>query len=404
MDMRTPLDGGTVAAGGYRRSERRVGDHQSAIQLANSSSLHFFRGRVALYALLRAMGIGRNDEVLLQAFTCMAVPNPILWTGATPVYVDIGPTTYNMDLSQVESRTTDRTKAIVVQHTFGIPADMDRVMAIARRHDLYVIEDSCHTLASGYRGRTVGTFGDAAFYSFEWGKPLVIGLGGVAVVNNDRLRKDMESVYHEFRHPKRKEVALIHLQYLLYSAFLTPTTFWLVRDLFRAFSRLGLMVGTFRDSESQGVRTEDATKKMSAFHRSILSVKLRSLAPSVRHRLRLAAEYDRILRDVGMPVVTTPEETDAVLLRYPVQVGAKRRLLEEARRRRVELGDWFLTPVHPLGGDELQAVGYRRGVCPEAEKVCDRIVTLPMHDRVDLRFTEKVHDLLVTLKSRGDLR
>ncbi len=371
------------------------------IDLEAANTFAFYRGRIALFALLRAMGIGPGDEVILQAFTCLAVPNPVLWVGATPVYVDISPAAYNMDVSQIEDRITERTRAIIVQHTFGIPAEMDRITAIARRHSLYVIEDSCHTLASCYHGRPVGSLGDATFYSFEWGKPVVIGMGGCAVVHNDTLKRSLESIYPEFQPPRTREVALIHLQYLLHSAVLTPSSFWLVRDAFRALSRLGLMVGTFRKSESLGVKTEDAHKAMSVLHRSILSTKLRSLESNTRHRRMLAAAYEKMLRDVGVPPVRVPEGSDAVLLRYPVQVSAKTRLLEEARRRRVELGDWFLTPVHPLGGGGLQAVGYRGGDCPEAERVCDRIVTLPMHDRVDFGLVEQAHYLLPPLTSHG---
>jgi dTDP-4-amino-4,6-dideoxygalactose transaminase len=117
---------------------------------------HFQRGRIALYAILKALGIGSGDEVIIQAFTCVAVPCPVLATGARPVYADIDGT-LNLDPSSVEARLTPRTKAIVVQHTFGIPANMDRLLRTANECGIYLIEDCCHTVASSYRVRWSAT-------------------------------------------------------------------------------------------------------------------------------------------------------------------------------------------------------------------------------------------------------
>ena len=154
---------------------------------------YFFKGRVALYAILKSMGITTGDEIILPGFTCVVVANAILYLGARPVYVDIDPSTYNIDAEKIGEKITDKTKAIIAQHTFGIPADMNKITAIAKENSLYVIEDSCHAVGSRYMGREVGTFGDAAFFSSQWSKPLTTGLGGWAVINNGLLLQNMES-------------------------------------------------------------------------------------------------------------------------------------------------------------------------------------------------------------------
>ena len=107
-------------------------------------------GRSGLFLILQALGIERGDEVLLQAFTCNAVPNPILWVGATPIYVDIDEETLNMDPADLEKKITPRAKAIIVQHTFGYPADMNRILEIAKKHNLIIIEDCAHALGARY--------------------------------------------------------------------------------------------------------------------------------------------------------------------------------------------------------------------------------------------------------------
>lgn len=131
------------------------------LNVSHASS--FWKGRVALYAILKALGIGEGDEVLVEGFTCVVVPNAVIFAGAKPVYIAPDPKTYNMDVSQIETAITSKTKAIIVQHTFGLPADMDSILNIAKKYNLRVIEDCAPALGAIYKGRKVGTFGDAAF-------------------------------------------------------------------------------------------------------------------------------------------------------------------------------------------------------------------------------------------------
>jgi dTDP-4-amino-4,6-dideoxygalactose transaminase len=280
---------------------------------------------------------------------------------------------------------------------------MDRISEIARRHDLYVIEDTCHTLASSYHGHPVGSFGDAAFYSFEWGKPLVIGLGGAAVVRDDGVRGKLEAIYGEFVQPRTAEVVRIQIQYLLHGAVLTPSLFWRVRDLYRFLSGLGVMVGTFEKEELAGRPGDDCRKRMSTFHQHLLSRKLRSLEASVAHRRRVGSQYEQILTDLDLPTLELEAEASPVFLRYPLQTGHKSDVIAEARKARVEVGDWFVSPVHPLKKAHWDSVRYREGSCPVAEQLCNRIVTLPIHDKVTERDIEKVRDFLGAVQAKGYL-
>ncbi|MFH1859640.1 MAG: DegT/DnrJ/EryC1/StrS family aminotransferase [bacterium] len=111
------------------------------------------------------MGIGEGDEVLVEGFTCVVVPNAVIFAGAKPIYVAPDPKTYNMDINQIETKITPKTKAIIAQHTFGLPADMDLILDISRKHNLMVIEDCAPAMGATYKGKKVGTLGDAAFFS-----------------------------------------------------------------------------------------------------------------------------------------------------------------------------------------------------------------------------------------------
>src|SRR3989454_7896298 len=128
-------------------------------------AISFASGRIGLYGLLRALGVGEGAEVLLSVPTHIVVANAIRYTGARPVYVDCRVEDYNIDLGDAERRITPRSRVLLLQHTFGIPVDMDAALAFARRHNLMVIEDCVHALGARYDGRPEGTFADSAFLS-----------------------------------------------------------------------------------------------------------------------------------------------------------------------------------------------------------------------------------------------
>src|SRR5207302_769094 len=118
--------------------------------------LLYYRGRVALYDILRRLRVGPGDEVLLQAFTCVAVPEAIMATGATPVWVDLAANSVNLDPTDLAAKINPRTRAVIVQHTFGVPADLDAILPVVERHGLPLVEDCCHSLASAHRERALG--------------------------------------------------------------------------------------------------------------------------------------------------------------------------------------------------------------------------------------------------------
>lgn len=150
----------------------------------------------ALHLALKACGVGPGDEVLVPSYTFVASVNAILYQGATPVFVDIaGPHDLNVDVADLEARITPRTKAIIAVHIAGYGADMDRIMALADRHGLAVVEDACHAIgaewrppvSSAFQGRKLGSIGNVGCFSFFANKNLVTGEGGMIVTNDERI-------------------------------------------------------------------------------------------------------------------------------------------------------------------------------------------------------------------------
>jgi perosamine synthetase len=148
-------------------------------------------GTAALHLALLALGIGPGDEIIVPTFTYVASVNAIRYCNATPVLVDSEPMTMNIDPAAIESRITERTRAILVVHLYGHPADMNPITEIARRHRLYVIEDAAEALGAEYQGRRAGSLGDIATFSFFGNKTITTGEGGMVAVNDSDVAKKL---------------------------------------------------------------------------------------------------------------------------------------------------------------------------------------------------------------------
>ncbi len=144
-------------------------------------------GTVALHLALMALGIGPGDEVIVPTLTYVATANVVRYCGAEPVFVESEPRAWNIDPSRIEEKITARTRAIIPVHLYGYPADMDPIMDLAQRHRLFVIEDAAEAHGAEYKGRKVGTIGDAGVFSFYGNKVITTGEGGMLVTNDSQL-------------------------------------------------------------------------------------------------------------------------------------------------------------------------------------------------------------------------
>jgi len=144
-------------------------------------------GTTALHLALASLGIGKGDEVIVPDFSIIALANSVLYTGAIPVFVDSEIETWNIDPERIEEKITGKTKAIIAMHTYGCPADMDRISKIARKHNLKVVEDAAEAHFATYKGRSTGTLGDVGCFSFYANKIVTTGEGGMVVTNNKEI-------------------------------------------------------------------------------------------------------------------------------------------------------------------------------------------------------------------------
>ncbi|MDD4490726.1 MAG: DegT/DnrJ/EryC1/StrS family aminotransferase [Paludibacter sp.] len=175
-------------------------EHKWAQMIGSKRCLAVVNGTNALNTSLAQLGIGWGDEVLVSSYTFIASVSCILFSGAIPIFVDVDPETFQMDPDKIEEKITPNTKAIIPVHILGLPCDIERIMAIAKKHDLLVVEDSCQAWLAEVNGKKVGTFGNAGCYSFQNSKNMAIGEGG-AIVSDDDEFMDRCYSYHNYGNP-----------------------------------------------------------------------------------------------------------------------------------------------------------------------------------------------------------
>lgn len=347
-------------------------------------------GRNALRLALRAVGVGAGDEVLVQAFTCVSVPGPVLWLGARPIYVDIDPATFNMDPEDLRKKLSPKAKVLIVQHTFGLPANLEELIAIARERNIAVIEDCAHALGSTYRGQPVGTLGDLAIFSFGRDKVISSVFGGAVVAPHPPLRAALERLIRPLQVPPSWWVA----RQLLHTA-LAPT----IRSTYYCGGRFALRSALELNMLSKALTKQEKWGGQPPFAPSRLAnaLALRALDQLARldaflaHRQALAKHYMESLADVrGIVLPTVPERRTHGFLRFAARVQNREAAHAAARRAGIVLGDaWYDMVVAPKGTD-LRAIGYAHGSCPRAEEAAQHVINLPTSPTLSVPDADRV--------------
>jgi len=310
-------------------------------------------GTAALHLIVKALGIGPEDEVLVPSFTFVASVNVILYEGAKPVFVDIEPDTYNLDPEDLENRITPRTKAIMVVDVFGHPAEWDEISRIAEKYGLKVIDDSCEALGAEYKGKKLGQFGDAAAFAFYPNKQMTTGEGGMIVTNDDQVAKLCRSLRNQGRGEMGAWLEHERLGYNYrmteMSAALGVSQFRRIEELLAKRERVARMY-TERLSELEWIRT-----------------------PVVRPYVRMSW---------FVYVVTLAEG----MHRDPVMKA----LAEEGIPTR-----GYFSPVH-LQPYIRRRLGTKEGMLPVTESAARRTIALPFHGNM----TEAEVDMVVEALKR----
>jgi dTDP-4-amino-4,6-dideoxygalactose transaminase len=286
-------------------------------------------GTAALHLALAGLGIGPGDEVITVPNTYAATVFAISYVGATPVFVDVDPVTFNMDPALIEARITARTKALLPVHLYGHPVDMDPILAIARRHGLYVVEDDAHAHGALYKGRKVGSLGDAGCFSFYPRKVMgAYGDGGAITLSDPELFDRIKMLRYMGQHKK-----YVH--------------------------------------EVVGFQ-----QRLADIQAAVLRVKLKYLEDAISLRRRWAALYTDLLQ--GLPVITPREVGDIrhVFYMYVIRTPHRDDIIPYLAERGIEAQ--YMYPIEVPYLPAYQHLGYTEGDFPVADAHVKDILCLPM--------------------------
>lgn len=298
-------------------------------------------GTSALHLALLAAGVGPGDEVITVPFTFVATVAAIRYTGARPVFVDIDPQSYTINIQQVEQAMSERTRAIMPVHLYGQPADMDPIMVFARQHGLVVIEDAAQAHGAEYKGRRVGSLGDIGCFSFYPGKNLgAYGDGGMVVTNNPDYAHTM-SMLRDWGQERKYHHVLQGYNY-----------------------------------------------RLDELQAAILRVKLGYLEAWTTARRAHAAQYDELLIGSNIQTPTVMPYARHVYHVYAIRTANRDRVQQLLRERGIHTGIHYPIPVHL---QQAHAdLGYRPGDFLHAERAAWEVLSLPMFAELDTDQIEQV--------------
>ena len=335
--------------------------------------LTYDSGRTALYYALMALDVGKGDEVLVQAFTCVVVVNAIRKTGAMPIYVDIESDTLNMDPNEAENRITKKTKVIIIQHTFGLPANIDELLFIAKKYNIRTIEDCAHSLGAMYKDKRTGTFADIGMLSFGGEKNISCVRGGALVTSDEELFMQLQ-----YTHRRLSDMRTFTILQHLFHVVLFPIgkKYYHIsfgKALLKIAQTFHLTNKIITKAEKEGDIHKISFTKLPNALAYLLVHQIPFIDAFNVHRASIASIYSAAIQNQS---IIQKHEEGRVYLRYPLFVAHPDVIRLRAKKNNILLGNWYNVVIGP-DDVTMQSTAYTKGSCPVAEKRAHEVINLP---------------------------
>jgi len=346
----------------------------------NYQAFTYNSGRSALYSILKALEIGEGDEIIVQAFTCSAAIQPILWCYAKPIYADIDKNTFNLDPQKAAQKITSRTRAIIVQHSFGQPADLAAFTRLCHQKNILLIEDCALSLGATNQVRpvgTVGSFGDVAYFSFGRDKVVSSVFGGAAITKNKTLGRKLKILNQNLRQSPKLWVTQQLLHPLITGLALPIYNLFSLGKLIIAASKAFGLLSSVYPEKSPQIRPPLFPSQLSPQLATLALNQLQKLDRFNSHRQSIANLYFQKLKS-NKKISLPPQNKDSIYLRFTIQTPQAQRLFRQAQKQGILLGSWYSGLISGAESD-LERIGYKLGSCPIAETVSQAILNLPTY-------------------------
>ncbi len=369
-------------------------------------AISFNSGRSALLAILKSLNLKKEDEVLLQAFTCNAASNPILWTHSTgsgqaglkPVYVDCNTETFNLDLEDLKRKITKKSRVLMAQHMFGLPDDLDEILKIRQKNNLILIEDCAHSLGATYKGKKVGTFGKVAFFSFSRDKVISSVYGGLAITNDIELAKKIKDFQKKAGFPSNFWIFQQLLHPILMNFLILPTYRFLGKYLIVLFQRLQILSKAVHWKEKRGKKPGYFPKSLPNALAALAYLQFKKLEKFNIHRREIAKLYFDNLKDNVFKLPQTGSDREHIFLRFAIRHPKARQIIKKAWKKNILIGDWYNSPIAPKD-TQLEKMQYQIGSCPKAEQLSRETLNLPTNIIISTNDAKEIIDFLKTYEN-----
>lgn len=336
----------------------------------------FGLGRQAMVILLKALGVKEGDKIGVCSFTCLSVAEAVKVCGAIPVYLDVDEHLC-IEPQEILRQEAKSLKVVILQHTFGIPGRLGALLSACKKIGATVIEDCAHSLGCSWKGERLGKFGEGAIYSFQWGKPYTTGQGGMLTVNSERLLEEVDRQIGELSVPaSAKSELTLECERRVYSVIGGSKFESYLRYIYGKLRDMGFAKGSFKlENKFHLYRgyvrlTGEMTAKA--------GLKQLKNWPKLKQLKRQNAEMiEEHFGKARLALWPKPDEADVTMLRYPILTPHKSGILKQARKQKLDVAGWYISPVHPLQGDDLARVDYHMANCKKAENMIKQLVHLP---------------------------
>jgi dTDP-4-amino-4,6-dideoxygalactose transaminase len=354
-------------------------------------AISFNSGRSAFLAILNSLNLEKGDEVLFQVFTCNAVVNPVIYNELKPVYVDVDEQTFNIDIEDLKRKITSKSKVVMIQHTFGLPAEMDEILEICQENNLILIEDCAHSLGADYNGRKIGTFGRAAFFSFSRDKVISSVYGGIVTTNDENLAQKIKKFQEEINYPSYFWILQQLIHPVLLNWLILPTYQFFGKYLLILFQELHILSKAVHWKEKRGEIPKYFPKKMPNALAVLASNQFKKLNKFNRHRKETAEFYYQELKNTSFEL--PPRYDGQIFLRFTIKHKKAHQIIKQAWKKNILIGDWYDKVIAPYDTN-LEKMGYVLGNCPKAEKLAQITLNLPTHINISRKQAQKIVDFL----------
>jgi perosamine synthetase len=357
---------------------------QVHVQFPDSIVYPFSTGRGATSAVLRMAGIGKGDEVIISAFTCLAVPTAVLESGAVPIYVDINPNSLNTDVSSITKVISTKTKAIILQHTFGNPADVNNLIEKITRKEILIIEDCALSLGASIDGQYVGSFGDAAIFSMELSKTLSTGWGGILVINAAQKFQGHENWYENCTTKGLIQSIKDIIQTFISAICHKSRLYFFGKYVIYIFFRIKLFRYSNSTDESSLSFQKGFVFRMSKMMNRLAFIQWKRFKKVTEKCLENYADIRDYAISCGYTIpnqVSFRNKTvNIVSARVSFIIRNRSNFIFYFINRGYEVGLWFDGPLTPE--PQHESFKYNRSHFPIASYIADHIVNLPCHSRM----------------------